>query len=229
MSPRGRLVLLLGIVVGVAVVALVLAGSGSREPVPTASSAQATQGSVVPGSSIGNVADLWPAPADPLDRTVAAGLEPGVREFLINHVHAHLDVFVDGQPVTVPAGIGINIADPGVRRFDEPGGTAYGGIEGCARPCISPLHTHDTTGILHTESSTPDPNTLGEFFTEWGVALSQTCVGTFCRPQPIAVYIDGRPYTGDPTAIQLTDRLEIAIVIGTPPAEVPSTADFSAA
>lgn len=36
-------------------------------------------------------------------------------------------------------------------------------------PCISPLHTHDTTGSLHTESATAVPNRLGQFFTEWGV------------------------------------------------------------
>jgi hypothetical protein len=36
------------------------------------------------------------------------------QEFLIHHAHAHLDVFVDGKPTLVPAGIGINIDDPEV-------------------------------------------------------------------------------------------------------------------
>src|SRR3954468_15734424 len=123
-------------------------------------------------------AALWPAPSDPLARAVAAGLKPEVKEQLAYHVHAHLDVFVDGRPITVPAGIGINIDDPEVRRFtDTPDGSAaYGGIEQCRKPCISPLHTHDTTGILHTESATAKRNTLGQFFTEWGVRLSSSCV-----------------------------------------------------
>ena len=186
------------------------------QPPPAASSAEATV--------------LWPAPPDPLERTVAAGLEPEPKEFLINHVHAHLDVFVDGQPIVVPAGIGINIDDPDVRRFDEPDGSvAYGGIELCSTPCISPLHTHDGTGIIHTESASPEPNTLGQFFTEWGVALSDSCVGEYCSPESIAIYVDGEPYTGDPRAIELTDRREIAIVIGTPPPQIPKTADFSRA
>ena len=172
----------------------------------------------------------WPAPPDALQRTVAAGLLPETHEFLENHVHAHLDVFIDGSPIVVPAAIGINIDDPGVRRFDEPGGIAYGGIQGCGTPCISPLHTHDVSGIIHTESATPEPNTLGQFFTEWGVMLSATCVGEYCSPATtISVYVDGEPVTGDPNAILLTDQREIAIVIGTPPAQIPQSADFSGA
>ncbi len=132
--------------------------------------------------------------------------------------------------MVVPAGIGINVDDPGVRRFDDPGGTGYGGIELCDEPCISPLHTHDTTGILHTESPSAEPNTLGQFFVEWGVGLDASCVGEFCRPEtPIAVYVDGEPYAGNPADIVLTDRKQIAIVIGTPPTEIPATADFSGA
>ena len=193
-----------------------------------------TAGSGAPSSPIDGSASaapppalLWPAPTDPLERTVEAGIEPAPKEFLVNHAHAHLDVFIDGEHITVPAGVGINIEDPEVRYFEDVG--SYGGIEMCDQPCISPLHTHDETGIIHTESSTPQPNTLGEFFVEWGVELSETCVGEHCPPTPIAVYIDGQPYQGDPGAIELTDQKVIVIAVGTPPAEIPSTADFSAA
>lgn len=171
---------------------------------------------------------LWPAPSDPLERIVAAGLEPLKDETGSNHVHAHLDVFVDGKPIVVPAGIGINISDPDVRKFDEADGSvSYGGIDVCAKPCISPLHTHYATGILHTESTSTEPNTLGEFFVEWGVVLSENCIGTFCRPKEIAIHVDGEPWPGDPRAIELIDQRQIAIVIGTPPAVIPKTADFS--
>jgi hypothetical protein len=173
---------------------------------------------------------LWPAPRDPLERTIAAGLKPERKEFLIHHAHAHLDVFVDGKPIAVPAGIGINTHDPEVQRFKDPDGSvAYGGIQRCRKPCISPLHTHDATGVIHTESASPKPNRLGQFFAEWGVRLSDTCVGEHCGRKPIAFYVGGKPYTRDPRAIELTDRKEIAIVIGTPPAEIPKTADFSKA
>jgi len=176
------------------------------------------------------VPEPWPAPPDPLERTVAAGLPPERKEFLIHHAHAHLDVFVDGKPIVVPAGIGINIDDPEVQRFKDPdGAVGYGGIRRCRRPCISPLHTHDATGIIHTESKSPEPNMLGQFFTEWSVRLSESCVGEHCSPDRIAFYVNGKPYRQDPRTIELTDREEIAIVIGTPPPEIPNTADFSKA
>ena len=170
----------------------------------------------------------WPAPSDPIARTVEAGLKPERKEFFAVHFHAHLDVFVNGEPVEVPAGIGIDITDPGVRRFKDPGGIGYGGIELCDKPCISPLHTHDTTGVLHTEAPENVTNSLGEFFVEWGVRLNERCVGGFCEPEAsIAVYVNGERYAGDPARIALENLREIAIVIGSFPSEVPSTYDFS--
>lgn len=204
-------------------------GPGASSP-PSASVAQRT---FAPTPTAGSPAAelVWPAPPDPMGLAVEAGLQPETVEHLDYHVHAHLDVFIDGVPVIVPAGIGINTSDPDVQEFDEPDGSkAYGGIEGCAQPCISPLHTHDQTGIIHTESPTTTPNTLGQFFTEWGLALTPTCVDEHCSPdEDVAVYLNGEAFTSDPAEILLTDRLVIVVVIGTPPAVIPSTADFSRA
>jgi hypothetical protein len=162
----------------------------------------------------------WPAPPNPMELTRKAGLVPERAEFLEYHVHAHLDVFVNGKPIRVPAGIGINIKDPGVTSFAD---GSYGGIELCRRVCISPLHTHDDTGVLHTETKTVQPNRLGQFFTEWAVRLTPECVGGYCKPEaPIAIYVDGQAYDGDPREIELSDGKEIAIVIGTPPDSIPS-------
>jgi hypothetical protein len=166
----------------------------------------------------------WPVPANPLRLAVAAGLKPERHETLIHHVHSHLDVFVNGKPIRVPAGIGINIHDAGVKIFKAPDGSkAYGGINLCRTPCISPLHTHDDTGILHTESASPVPNRLGQFFTEWGVALTPTCVGGYCHLTSPHVFVDGKPFAGDPRGIVLIDHKEIAIVIGTPPKKIPGS------
>jgi hypothetical protein len=163
----------------------------------------------------------WPAPSDPLGLTRKAGLEPETHEFFAFHVHAHLDVIVDRRPVEVPPGIGIDVDDPGVQNGRSPDGTpTYGGIEECEHPCISPLHTHDDTGILHTESAVSHPNRLGQFFTEWNVRLNGRCVGGYCKH--VAVYVDGARYRSDPRAITLTDLKEIAIVVGMPPASIPS-------
>jgi hypothetical protein len=166
----------------------------------------------------------WPRPSDPLRRIRLAGLRPEYREFLSYHVHAHLDVFVNGQAEPVPAGVGIEIHDPGVRHGpDANGRPAYGGIRRCEVPCISPLHTHDYTGVLHTESQQAHANTLGEFFIEWGVRLDRECVGGYCRPRaPISIVVDGQRFTGDPRQIALTNGKEIAIVIGTAPESIPS-------
>jgi hypothetical protein len=203
---------------------LVLAAAGCGDD--TGGGADGSRGQPRPDEP--EPAILWPAPPDPLERTVAAGLQPEREEFLIHHAHAHLDVFVDGKPIVVPAGIGINTDAPEVQRFEEPdGAVAYGGIKRCRTPCISPLHTHDATGIIHTESKSPEPHTLGQFLTEWGVRLDQSCLEEHCNPDGIAFYVNGKPYRQDPRAIELTDRKEIAIVIGTPPAQIPKTADFS--
>jgi hypothetical protein len=210
-------------VVGLSLVAVI--GAAGIAPVMAK-----TLASPAPAPKPARGAAPWPAPADPLRLTVAAGLRPERHETLIYHVHSHLDVFVNGARVIVPAGIGINIHDLAVKRFKaSDGSTAYGGIQLCNRPCISPLHTHDDTGILHTESASAVPNRLGQFFTEWAVRLSRECVGGYCRPVSIQVFVNGKRYRDDPRAILLTDHKEIAVVIGTPPKRIPSKADFSQA
>ena len=133
-------------------------------------------------------------------RARAAGLVPEPAEQLQYHVHAHLDVFVDGAHVTVPAGLGIDITNPGVHTVTSGGQTSYGGIvPPCDQPCISPLHTHDTTGIMHTESATRKDNTLGQFFVEWDVTSTRTASPRIASPpRPVAVYVNGTAFTGDP-------------------------------
>jgi hypothetical protein len=194
----------------------------------------ATFGAASPALSAGGKPPLdtgeapWPRPDRPRHWVEAAGLEMERTEQLDYHVHAHLDVFVDGEPQVVPGGIGISRS---IRPREIEGETLYVLAHGrCSKPCISSLHTHSDDGILHTESPVEEPNTLGEFFTEWGVRLTDTCVGGYCEPAtPISIYLDGEEFTGNPRNIGLANMLEIAIVIGTPPAEIPSTADFSRA
>jgi hypothetical protein len=161
----------------------------------------------------------WRAPPNPMELTRKAGLMPERAEFLEYHVHAHLDVFFNGDPVVVPAGIGINPRDPAV----ETDSTGVGLTAECKHPCISPLHTHATDGVLHTETKTPAPNTLGQFFTEWDVELTPAVVGEYRDANTaLAFYVDGEAFDGDPGKIELNDGREIAIVIGSPPDEIPS-------
>ena len=202
---------------GICLLVLALAGCGGSGKKITAQAG--------PAPTPTKDAAPWPAPADPMKLTEKAGLTAETHEFLLLHVHAHLDVFVNGSPVTVPAGIGINIHDPGVHHAKQKDSSlVYGFIDPpCAQPCISPLHTHYDDGILHTEAKQDQFNNLGEFFTEWNVRLDAKCVGGYCKPAaPISIYVDGNPYTGNPRQIELENLREIAIVIGTPPAEIPS-------
>jgi hypothetical protein len=172
----------------------------------------------------------WPAPANALHFAQLAGVPLGRYEYGVpghpgKHIHTHLDVFVNGTPARVPAGIGIQINVPGVQHGTSPDGTpSYGGIRICARPCIAALHTHDDSGVLHVESQQPRTYRVGQVFTEWNVRLDQSCVGGYCKPQDsILVYVDGKRYPGNPAGIELTDLEEIAIVIGSPPSRIPSS------
>jgi hypothetical protein len=158
----------------------------------------------VPGSTI-TLSDgpaPWPPPAvvdngaQSAAYVAAAGL-PYNQEMLTVHYHAHLDVIVDGKPVTVPPYLG----------FVANGQNVAG---------LAPLHTHDGSGVIHIENNVPATFLLGQVFVEWGVRLSATCVGGYCADSTheFAVYVDGKRRTGDPNTIVLTKHEEIAILYG---------------
>ena len=148
----------------------------------------------------------WPLGSDQVARIAAAGLPALPSESLRVHYHAHLDVLVDGQAVTVPALVGIDVR----------------------RQVLSPLHTHDQRGVLHVESPNNPDFTLGQFFTEWGVRFSANCVGGYCAPDhPVSVYVNGEPRPGDPAAVRLAPHQEIAVVVGKAPPAVPASFSFA--
>ncbi len=120
---------------------------------------------------------------------------PGLSE-VVNHKHAQLTIVVDGQPITVPANVGI----------DEATGV------------FAPLHTHDDTGVVHVEADEADfVGTLGEFFDVWGVRFTSECLGGSCTEGDAAlrVFVDGEGFAGDPRNIPLDDQTTIAVTFGT--------------
>jgi hypothetical protein len=148
----------------------------------------------------------WANPDRVDDRISAAGLDSTPTESLTVHYHAHLDIFVNGRSEPVAASIG---------REDN--------------SLFSPLHTHATSGLIHIEAPTQQRITLGMLFTEWGVRLTPKCVGGYCRPKtPIRTYIDGTVQQGPMSSIVLKRGEEIALVIGSPPARIPSSWDCRA-
>jgi hypothetical protein len=147
----------------------------------------------------------WNAGVDHLpDRLPQLGLSELSSEGVKIHIHQHLDIFVNGKKEAVPAQLGI-----------------YDG------QFLTELHTHDTTGVMHVESDKNRKFSLGEFFGVWGVRLTKTCIGGYCRPKtPWKLYINGAPYSGDPSMVILIKHQEFAFVIGKPPKKIPTSYAF---
>jgi hypothetical protein len=144
----------------------------------------------------------WPANTEDLEaRLSAIGLPALSAEGTELHIHQHLDLYVNGTKEVVPAQIGI-ITSPQV--------------------VFSPLHTHDTSGIIHVESPTVRSFTLGEFFDVWGVRFTPTCIGGYCEQgdRTLRVYVDGQLAAGNPTTLELFAHEEIVVTYG-PKAELP--------
>lgn len=201
-SERRGLWLLVG-VAALAVIAAIVAGVLLTRGGSDSTAANVPNQSDLPGLQTGPAP--WNAGLDTLpDRLDPVGVHALSNEGQVLHIHQHLDVFVNGKHEPVPQGVGI-----------------YDG------QFLTELHTHDATGIIHVESPVAKHFDLGQFFGVWGVRLNGDCVGGYCRQvTPWTVYVNGRPYTGNPAELNLSEHQEIAFVIGTPPKTIPSKYKF---
>lgn len=194
--PVGRRPFWAGIAVGLGVSAAFLALTFTHRPSTPAANAP------------------WGANVNHLRaRLHSLGLAPLRVEGRLLHTHEHLDLYLDGKHVAIPAGVGI--------------GSDAGG------PFFSPLHTHDRTGVLHVESSAVRPYTLGEFFGVWGVRLTATCIGSYCAGggRSVSAFVNGVRFSGDPARIPLRRHEEIVLAFGTAaalPTRIPSSYSFPA-
>jgi hypothetical protein len=121
------------------------------------------------------------------------------------HIHAHLQIYVNGVQKNIPYGIGIVPPYSLQTSSDTPfvsGGSAF-----------YYLHTHDETGVIHVESPTEIQYTLGNFFDVWKQPLSSSQVGP--AKGVVTVFVDGKPFTGDPRTITLTKFKKIQLDVGT--------------
>ena len=134
-------------------------------------------------------------------RLEADGLQVLTAEGQVQHTHQHLDLYVDGQRVAIPPDIGIDRVNL----------------------ILSPIHTHDASGIIHVESPIVREFTLGEFFDVWAVRFDAHCLGGICDGdgRVLSVYRNGQLVTGDPRSIVLDAHEEIVVAIGTS-AQLPS-------
>lgn len=189
--------------VGILIVLLLL----SSRLIPSKPIVTISDPSALPGVQTTD-APWQPELANLAARLHAIGLPTLSAEGSAMHIHQHLDIFVDGKPAAIPAGVGINQA----------------------AGFISPIHVHDTSGIIHVESPTVQTFTLGQFFDIWGVKLTAQCIGGYCADsaKSLKVYSNGTLYQGDSRQLPLQSHQEIVIVYGTDQEspQIPSTYAF---
>ena len=192
---RNRSVLIaIAVVLAAAVVGVVIWAGGGDNGTPTPSSVAVTLPDPATLAGVLREPPPWPNNLKDTNTRLAELNLPSLSETILHH-HIQLDIFINGQPVVVPASIGYS---PELRVF-------------------SPLHTHDDAGIVHVESA--DPNfqpVLGQFMDVWGVYFTPSCIGSFCEngDQQLQVFVNGAEYTGDPTLLPLTDMLAVTITFG---------------
>jgi hypothetical protein len=80
---------------------------------------------------------------------------------LARHDHVSMSILVNGRPAVIPEGVGMNSQLWHDHSLDQYGPSA-----------ISPMHTHDTSGTIHIESTTPREYTVGEFLKVMGMDSS---------------------------------------------------------
>lgn len=121
------------------------------------------------------------------------GIACQAMEGAVFHIHQHLAIFDHGTPVEVPAQIGIT------------------------NTCLYWVHTHSADGIIHVEAPQFRTFTLANVFDVWGQPLSPTTVASahVGRGQ-LHVFVNGKPYAGDPRKIELAQHTDITLEAGPP-------------
>ncbi|MGW6277174.1 hypothetical protein [Kribbella sp. NPDC055071] len=130
----------------------------------------------------------WDAPRDAVSYIDKAGFERLPLDFSGPSPYTlTISVTVDGKPVEVPAGVGIDRL-----RAEQ-----------------AAVHTHTTDGLVWVESkTTAERPTLPQFFTLWGVRYDAKCLADACHA--LTVTIDGKPA---PWNTPLTRNSNLAITV----------------
>jgi hypothetical protein len=117
----------------------------------------------------------------------------------------HVELFVDGLVVLLPAGIGI--APPWQT---QPPDVLHGS-------CTYPLRTVDPTGVVEVAAAAR-PVTLGDLFAVWGQPLSSSGFGpwTIAPGERLGVFLDGKAFAGDPRTLPLSRHAQIVLEVGSP-------------
>src|SRR5438132_2299450 len=115
---------------------------------------------------------------------------------LAMHIHAEVQIFLDGQPLVIPANVGVF------------GLAAY------------PLHTHDSSGLVHIESPVVRDYSLQDLFAIWNTTAEGHAVLAMLDAAPyLTVTDDGVVSTGLPlVTLHDHDRIVIQALSASPSA-----------
>lgn len=128
----------------------------------------------------------WDAPRDAVSYIDASGLEQRPLGESTDPWIVELIVRVDGEPVDIPAMIGIDRL----------------------RAKQAVVHTHEAGGDVWLEGPDNDQATLSHFFTLWGVEFDGECLAERCN---VEVLVDGEP-ASDPASVQFRGHKVIEVV-----------------
>jgi hypothetical protein len=89
-------------------------------------------------------------------------------------MHPILNATLDGKSLIIPTGIGINITlwnDHSLDKYGMQPMKMTMKDTNMIMQGMSPLHTHDSSGVIHLESNEFRNYTLGQFLQIWGLDL----------------------------------------------------------
>ena len=193
--PRHRLVIAGGVAA--------LAGLLAFGLVPHGGSPSAATDPAATAVAAGSVPVLAPRTAQAAGQVID-GIASSEAEQLAFHVHAHLQVYVDGQQRAVPYGIGV--VPPLELQQTVNGPFVVGGAG------FYWLHTHDASGVIHIESPVERRYTLGEFFDLWGQPLGPEQAGP--AHGPVTALVNRIVVGGNPRDISLGAHDVIQLDVG---------------
>ena len=123
-----------------------------------------------------------------------AGISCDAQEGQRIHIHQHLVIIDHGKPVPIPEDVG----------------------RPKSNQCLYWLHTHTPDGIVHIEAPLNRSFTLGDFFAIWGKPLSKSRAATAAADKGamLRVWVNGKPFSGDPNRIELLAHSDIVIMAG---------------
>ncbi len=111
------------------------------------------------------------------------------------HIHAHLTIYLNGQPVSLPQGVGI----------------------ASDQSCLYWLHTHDGSGVIHIEAPKKVSPTLADFLDIWGQEFSSLGFhNELASSAGWTIYVDGKQVNSTFNQLVLQSHMVITIAYNSP-------------